>query len=180
MKPPLERLPCKGSWRQGRLRGHCCFVSGGSSKTRQNPALHSLGTPPASSRGAWKVRTLRFRTSASCRTDAGAGDVRRSGRILARSGAAPLRLRLWRIHLPLQGRHLKPPLERLPCKGSWRQGRLRGALPLCIRGTFQKTAESCPASPRDAPASSRGAWAARTLRFRTRVSCRTNAGAGDV
>ena len=81
---------------------------------------------------------------------AGAGDVRQSGRILAGPGAAPLRLRLRRIHLPLQGRHLKPPLERLPCKGSWRQGRLRGALPLCIRGIFQNQAESCPASPRDA------------------------------
>ena len=79
-----------------------------------------------------------------------AGDVQQPGRILAGPGAAPLRLRLRRIHLPLQGRHLKPPLERLPCKGSWRQGRLRGALPLCIRGIFQNQAESCPASPRDA------------------------------
>ena len=66
----------------------------------------------------------------------------------ARCGTPPSSLT--RCHLPLQGRHLKPPLERLPCKGSWRQGRLRGALPLCIRGIFQNQTESCPASPRDA------------------------------
>ena len=143
---PPQRLPCKGSWRRSRLRGALPLCAG---SVLQNPA------EPRSvlRRGRCLHRPVDLAPAQTLRADENHRPLRRRGvRRSAASGDPERYLRGKAPHpsvcacgastSPCRGGFTgwQPP-QRLPCKGSWRRSRLRGALPLCAGSVLQNPAE---------------------------------------
>ena len=102
-----HRLPCKGSWRRSRLRGALPLCAGSVLQNPAEPAPSVVGDDACIV--PWTLRRRKPCGQTKIIGPPGAGACggltpRRPGKIFAGQGAAPLRLRLRRIHLPLQGR----------------------------------------------------------------------------
>ena len=148
-RQPPHRLPCKGRWRRSRLRGALPLCAG---SVLQNPA------EPRSvlRRGRCLHRPVDLAPAQTLRADENHRPLRRRG---VRRSAAPgdperyLRGKAPHPSVCACGASTSPcrggftgwqPPHRLPCKGSWRRSRLRGALPLCAGSVLQNPAEPSP------------------------------------